>query len=154
QWRIDVLPQGVGMGQSDFQRNYMSVNKYYFASDTGAGVPETAVADPDSVRRRVDAMRQGVPSLLAGPTNWLAPAVRSSFPAGTALRDGVAELTPDDQNKLTVPLNGRASKVGREKCWEMATQLLFTLQDLTSTVDTVALQRADGSTLCTLGEDR
>ncbi|WP_086794272.1 LpqB family beta-propeller domain-containing protein [Streptomyces thermovulgaris] len=154
QWRIDVLPQGVVMGQSDFQRNYMSVNKYYFASDTGAGVPETAVADPVYVRRRVDAMTQMVRSLLAGPTNWLAPAVRSSFPAGTALRDGVAELTPDDQNKLTVPLNGRASKVGREKCWEMATQLLFTLQDLTPTVDTVALQRADGSTLCTLGEDR
>jgi hypothetical protein len=37
---------------------------------------------------------------------------------------------------------------------EMATQLLFTLQNLTPTVDAVALQRADGSTLCTLGEDR
>ncbi|GAA0931190.1 LpqB family beta-propeller domain-containing protein [Streptomyces thermoalcalitolerans] len=156
QWRIDVLPQGVVMGQSDFQRNYMSVNKYYFASDTrtGAGAPATAVADPVYVRRRVDAMTQLVRSLLAGPTNWLKPAVRSSFPAGTALRGGVTGLTPDDQNKLTVPLNGKASKVGREKCWEMATQLLFTLQNLTPTVDTVALQRADGSTLCTLGEDR
>ncbi|MFE9172538.1 LpqB family beta-propeller domain-containing protein [Streptomyces kebangsaanensis] len=156
QWRIDVLPQGVVMGQSDFQRNYMSVNKYYLASDTWAesGTSTTAVADPVYVRRRVDAMTQMVRSLLAGPTNWLKPVVRSSFPTGTALRGGVTALTPDDQNKLTVPLNGKASEVGREKCWEMATQMLFTLQNLTPTVDTVELQRADGSILCALGEGR
>ncbi|MGX4691840.1 LpqB family beta-propeller domain-containing protein [Streptomyces sp. JNUCC 63] len=154
QWRIDVLPQGVVMGQSDFQRNYTSVNKYYFASGTWAesGTPTTAVADPVYVRRRVDAMTQMVRSLLAGPTSWLKPVVRSSFPTGTALRGGVTALTPDDQNKLTVPLNGKASKVGHEKCWEMAAQLLFTLQNLTPTVDTVELQRADGSTLCAFGE--
>jgi hypothetical protein len=156
QWRIDVLPQGVVMGQSDFQRNYMSVNKYYFASNTSAqpGAPATAVADPVYVRERVDAMTQVVRSVLDGPTHWLSPVVRSSFPTGTALRRGVASLTPDDQNKLTVPLNEKASRVGRQQCMEMATQLLFTLQNLTPTVDAVALQRADGSTLCTLGEDR
>jgi hypothetical protein len=157
QWRIDVLPQGVVMGQSDFQRNYMSVNKYYFASGTWAesGTSATAVADPVYVRRRVDAMTQMVRSVLAGPTSWLEPVVRSSFPTGTALSGGVTALTPDDQNKLTVPLNGKAAGVGREKCGEMATQLLFTLQNLTPTVDTVELQ-ADGSTLCALGlgEDR
>ena len=36
QWRIDKLPQGVVMGKSDFQRNYMSVDKYYYASEAGA----------------------------------------------------------------------------------------------------------------------
>ncbi|MET8247169.1 LpqB family beta-propeller domain-containing protein [Streptomyces sp. NPDC005202] len=156
QWRIDGLPQGVVMGQSDFQRNYMSVNKYYFASNTkaGSGTQPTAVADPVYVRRRVDAMTQMVRSLLNGPTRWLGPVVRSSFPTGTALKKGVTSLTPDDQNKLTVPLNEKASRVGREKCYEMATQLLFTLQNLTPTVDTVAVQRADGTSLCTLGEDR
>ncbi|MEU7056401.1 LpqB family beta-propeller domain-containing protein [Streptomyces sp. NPDC046197] len=156
QWRIDVLPLGVVMGESDFQRNYMSVNKYYFASNSTAeqGSQPTAVADPVYVRRRVDAMTQMVRSVLNGPTRWLGPAVRSSFPTGTALKKGVTSLTPDDQNKLTVPLNEKASRVGPGKCSEMATQLLFTLQNLTPTVDTVALQRADGSSLCTLSEDR
>jgi hypothetical protein len=156
QWRIDVVPQGVVMGRSDFQRNYVSVNKYYFASNTGtqtAGTPATAVADPVYVRRRVDAMTQMVRSVLEGPTHWLGQVVRSSFPTGTALRDGVTALTPDDQNRLTVPLNQKASRAGRRQCGEMATQLLFTLRNLSPTVATVTLQRADGSTLCTLDEE-
>jgi hypothetical protein len=155
QWRIDALPQGVVMGKTDFQRNYMSVNKYYFASNTEAGEsPQpVAVADPVYVRRRVDPMTQMVRSLLNGPTSWLGPAVRSSFPTGTALRKDVTSLTPDDQSKLTVPLNDRAAHVGTSRCEEMAAQLLFTLRDLTPAVQEVAL-RSGGAQLCSLTEDR
>jgi hypothetical protein len=154
QWRIDALPQGVVMGKSDFQRNYMSVNKYYFASDTtavGSGQP-MAVADPVYVRERVDPMTQMVRSLLDGPTSWLRPVVRSSFPTGTALAKGVTSLTPDDQNKLTVLLNDKAAHIGHGKCDEMAAQLLFTLQSLTPTVDEIEL-RAGGKQLCVLSDD-
>ncbi|MFI7504082.1 LpqB family beta-propeller domain-containing protein [Streptomyces sp. NPDC049687] len=153
QWRIDALPQGVVMGKSDFQRNYMSVNKYYFASDTKSatyGQP-MAVADPVYVRERVDPMTQMVRSVLNGPTSWLRPVVRSSFPTGAALKKGVTALTPDDQNKLTVPLNDKAAHIGRAKCDEMAAQLLFTLQSLTPTVEEIAL-RAGGGQLCSLNE--
>jgi hypothetical protein len=152
QWRIDSLPQGIVVGNSDFQRNYMSVNKYYFASVDADGQP-TAVADPVYVRRRVDPMTQMVRSLLDGPTQWLDPVVRTSFPTGTALRSGVTALTPDDQNKLTVPLNAKASRVGTTKCQEMATQILFTLQNLSPAVDEVELQRSNGTQLCVLGAD-
>lgn len=155
QWRIDGLPQGVVMGKSDFQRNYTSVNKYYFASNTSAGTSSQpiAVADPVYVRRRVDPMTQLVRSLLKGPTSWLGPVVRSSFPTGTALKKGVTSLAPDDQNKLTVPLNEKASRVGLARCNEMATQILFTLQNVTPTVDEVELQAANGAQLCVLSED-
>ncbi|MFG3657174.1 LpqB family beta-propeller domain-containing protein [Streptomyces sp. NPDC047706] len=154
QWRIDGLPQGVVMGQSDFQRNYMSVNKYYFSSDAavGAASQPAAVADPVYVRRRVDPMTQVVRSLLNGPTTWLGPVVRSSFPTGTTLRKGVGALTPDDQNRLTVPLNDKAARVGPAKCNEMAAQLLFTLQNLTPAVDEIELQAGD-TQLCVLNED-
>ncbi|MCH0566917.1 MULTISPECIES: LpqB family beta-propeller domain-containing protein [unclassified Streptomyces] len=153
QWRIDGPPPGVVMGKSDFQRNYMSVNKYYFASSTQepSGEPVT-VADPVYVRERVEPMTQVVRSVLAGPTRWLRPVARSSFPTGTALEKGVT-LTPDDQNRLTVPLNGKAARVGRGKCDEMAAQLLFTLQNLTPVVDEVEL-RSGGRHLCSLGKDR
>ncbi|GAB2847062.1 LpqB family beta-propeller domain-containing protein [Streptomyces deserti] len=156
QWRIDTLPQGVVMGRTDFQRNYMSVNKYYFASNTAAGggiAQPTAVADPVYVRQRVDPMTQVVRSLLSGPTRRLGPVVRSSFPTGTALQKDVTSLTPDDRSKLTVPLNDKAAEVGTDRCEEMAAQLLFTLRNLTPAVEEVEL-RAGGAQLCTLHEAR
>ncbi|MER7899084.1 LpqB family beta-propeller domain-containing protein [Streptomyces sp. NPDC096046] len=152
QWRIDALPQGVVIGESDFQRNYMSVSKYYFASNTdtaGSKSQPTAVADPVYVRRRVEPMTQMVSSLLNGPTRWLGPVVGSSFPTGTALAKDAGALTPDDRNKLTVPLNDKAAGIGTNRCEEMAAQLLFTLRKLSPAVDEVEL-RAGGEDLCSL----
>lgn len=154
QWRIDTPPQGVVMGRSDFQRNYVSVNKYYFASDTKSPTaPQTvAVADPVYVRERVDPMTQVVRSLLKGPTSWLDPVVRTSFPTGTALRSGVSSLAPDDRSALTVPLNSKALHVSSDRCQAMAAQLLFTLQNLTPAVDTIEL-RAGGKPLCSADQN-
>ncbi|MEU5524937.1 LpqB family beta-propeller domain-containing protein [Streptomyces sp. NPDC093250] len=152
QWRIDAVPQGVVMGKSDFQRNYMSVNKYYFASnnvETAATDLPIAVADPVYVRRNVDPTTRMVRSLIDGPTTWLDPVVRSSFPAGTALRKGAGPLTPDDRGRLTVPLNDKAAEVGTGRCEEMAAQLLFTLRGLSPAVEEVEL-RADGGQMCLL----
>ncbi|MEU3795309.1 LpqB family beta-propeller domain-containing protein [Streptomyces fructofermentans] len=156
QWRIDALPQGLVMGLSDFQRNYESVNKYYFASNAEDGPDGQlgAVADPVYVREQVDPMTQMVTSLLKGPTSWLKPVVRSSFPTGTALKKN-AELAPDEQNRLTVPLNAKADRVGQYVCTEMAAQILFTLQDLTPTgIDEVEIQRSDGTQSCVLTDKR
>ncbi|MEV4338530.1 LpqB family beta-propeller domain-containing protein [Streptomyces sp. NPDC049590] len=152
QWRIDGLPDGVVMGKSDFQRNYTSVDKYYFASDSavGAGGQPVAVADPVFVRGKVDPMTQLVGSLLKGPTAWLGPVVRSSFPTGTRLGKGVTGLAPDDQNRLTVPLNLKASQVAPRKCTEMATQVLFTLRNLAPTLESVELRGEGDSRLCEL----
>ncbi|AZM61898.1 MULTISPECIES: LpqB family beta-propeller domain-containing protein [unclassified Streptomyces] len=155
QWRIDAVPQGVVMGRSDFQRNYMSVNKYYFASNNaetkGTDLP-MAVADPVYVRRKVDPTTRMVRSLIDGPTTWLDPVVRSSFPTGTALRKGAGPLTPDDRGRLTVPLNDSAAEVGTGRCEEMAAQLLFTLRGVSPAVEEVEL-RADGGQLCLLTQD-
>ena len=153
QWRIDDVPQGVVMGQSDFSRNYMSANKYYFASRARVGTPSAAVADPVYVRKRVDPTTQMVRSLLEGPSAWLRPVVRSGFPTGTHLADDAGPLAPNDQNKLTVPLNRKAEGVGQAKCDAMAAQMLFTLQSLTPAVEEVELQ-AGGRRLCSLTESR
>ncbi|MGX1093219.1 hypothetical protein RKD47_003900 [Streptomyces albogriseolus] len=154
QWRIDAVPQGVVMGKSDFQRNYTSFNKYYFASNVdvnGSSLP-MAVADPVYVRRHVDPTTRMVRSLISGPTSWLDPVVRSSFPTGTQLRKGAGPLTPDDRGTLTVPLDDRASEIGTGRCEEMAAQLLFTLRGLSPAVEEVEL-RADGGQLCSLTQD-
>ncbi|MFF2508489.1 LpqB family beta-propeller domain-containing protein [Streptomyces sp. NPDC058067] len=172
QWRIDGLPQGVVLGQSDFQRIYQSVNKYYYALDEessgGAGTSgesgagsgsgssgrqKRLVADPVYVRQWIDPLTQTVRALLAGPTRWLDPVVTTTFPSGTRLRKGVKTLAPDDDNNLKVPLNAKADHVGQARCKEMATQLLFSLQDVTSAnVSQIELQRSNGSQLCVLNE--
>lgn len=156
QWRIDGLPDGVVMGKSDFQRNYTSVGKYYFASDAsvGASGQPAAVADPVFVRSKVDAMTELVRSLLQGPTTWLRPVVRSSFPTGTGLQKGVSGLAPDDQNKVTVPLNLKPSRVTPGKCTEMATQMLFTLRNLAPTLDSVELRGTGDDRLCEVNGER
>ncbi|MET8408271.1 LpqB family beta-propeller domain-containing protein [Streptomyces sp. NPDC005195] len=157
QWRIDGLPQGVVMGNSDFQRNYVSVNKYYFASNAASGPTGQlgTVADPVYVREKVDPMTEMVRALLKGPTRWLDPVVASSFPSGTDLKEGVTSLSPDDRNRVTVPLNHKADHVSRLQCDKMATQLLLTFRDLTPTgVDEVELQRSNGTQLCVVNEGR
>lgn len=152
QWRIDRLPSGVVLGRSDFERNYKSINKYYFTSAAQSGEPGT-VADPVYVRSQVDPVTQVVRDLLQGPTSWLNPVARTSFPSGTALRKGTRALTPDDQNSLVVPLNKKADRVSASRCKEMAAQLLFTLQDYMPTgVTDVELQGSKGTQLCALSE--
>ncbi|MFJ6717929.1 MULTISPECIES: LpqB family beta-propeller domain-containing protein [unclassified Streptomyces] len=149
QWRIATPPSSLVLSESDFQRIYKPVNKYYFAG--GALVADPVYvrqrSDPDS---RMDPTTQTVQSLLAGPSKWLAPVVTSSFPTGTELRAGTKTLAYDGQNTLRVPLNDKAKNVGQPQCQKMATQLLYTIRDLTaSRLDRVELLRPDGKTsLC------
>ncbi|MDG4865407.1 LpqB family beta-propeller domain-containing protein [Streptomyces sp. T-3] len=158
EWRIDSLPNGVVLGKSDFQRLYQSVNKYYFASrsssDREDAQPTPLVPDPVYVRRRMDPMTETVKSLLDGPTTWLDQVVASRFPTGTKLKSGTKGLTLDDENRLKVPLNKRSDGANQSQCMGMATQLFFTLQNLTpSVIDQVELQDSQGDSLCVLGAD-
>ncbi|GAA1582291.1 LpqB family beta-propeller domain-containing protein [Streptomyces globosus] len=150
QWRIQTPPTSLVLSESDFQRIYMPVNKYYFAGGT-------LVADPVYVRQRsdpdsrMDPTTQTVQSLLAGPSKWLGPVVTSSFPTGTELREGTKSLATDGQNTLRVPLNRKVDDVAQPQCQKMATQMLFTVKDLTaSRLERVELLRSDRSLLCSV----
>ncbi|MFJ3881975.1 LpqB family beta-propeller domain-containing protein [Streptomyces sp. NPDC090077] len=149
QWRISTPPSTLVLSESDFQRIYKPVNKYYFAGNT-------LVADPVYVRQRtdpdsrMDPTTQTVQSLLAGPSKWLGPVASTAFPTGSELREGTKSLSYDGQNTLRVPLNKSAAEVAQPQCQKMATQLLYTVRDLTtSKLDRVELLRPDGkSSLC------
>ncbi|MFI5616972.1 LpqB family beta-propeller domain-containing protein [Streptomyces sp. NPDC051567] len=153
-WRISTPPSNLVLSESDFQRIYMPVNKYYFAGTT-------LVADPVYVRQRsdpdsrMDPTTQAVQSLLSGPSSWLGPVVTSSFPAGTELRKGTKSLSYDGQNTLRVPLDEKVGNVPQPQCQKMATQLLYTVRDLTGArLERVELLREDvkSSSLCTVTE--
>ncbi|MFD7558177.1 MULTISPECIES: LpqB family beta-propeller domain-containing protein [unclassified Streptomyces] len=153
QWRIVNPPQSLVLSESDFQRIYMPVNKYYFAGSALVADPVYVRqrADPDS---RMDPTTQTVQSLLSGPSNWLGPVVQSSFPTGTELREGTKSLSYDGQNTLRVPLNEKAENVTQPQCKKMATQLLYSVKDLTgSRLEQVELLRSDGkSSLCSVND--
>ncbi|WP_411102219.1 LpqB family beta-propeller domain-containing protein [Streptomyces sp. cmx-4-9] len=154
QWRIARPPASLVLSESDFQRIYMPVNKYYFAGGTLVAdqVYVRQRSDPES---RMDPTTQTVQSLLAGPSNWLGPVVASSFPSGTELRAGTKSLSYDGQNTLRVPLNDKADNVTQPQCQKMATQLLYTVKELSaSRLERVELLRSDGksSSLCVVTE--
>ncbi|MFE6778864.1 LpqB family beta-propeller domain-containing protein [Streptomyces sp. NPDC057702] len=157
-WRIDSLPAGLVLGESDFQRIYRSVNKYYFAElgpdgDKSAVGKDVLVADPVYLRRWVDPVTSTVRALLGGPTNWLEPVVRTSFPSGTQLKSDHLRL--DDSNGLRIRLNREVSGVDQLRCHEMAAQVLFTVQDLsTSKVGSVTLENENGVELCSLTREQ
>ncbi len=158
EWRIDTLPDGLVLSHSDFERIYRSVNMYYFArlgserDETPLG-RDVLVADPVYVRRRIDPVTSSVQALLSGPSTWLQPVVSSEFPQGTQLKG--SKLALDGSGMLRVPLGGIAAHPGQEVCDRMAAQLLDTVQDQSSSeVKSVELERADGSSLCTLGRQQ
>ncbi|MEU1627405.1 LpqB family beta-propeller domain-containing protein [Streptomyces sp. NPDC020096] len=158
EWRIDSLPDGLVLSESDFQRIYRSVNMYYFAQlgPEEGQIPlakDVLVADPVYVRRRIDPVTSTVQALLSGPSNWLQPVVTSSFPAGTQLKS--QKLSLDDSGKLRVQLSDAAARVGHDQCQRMAAQLLHTVQEQSSAqVTSVDVAGPDGSTLCSLGHDQ
>ncbi|GAA2454326.1 LpqB family beta-propeller domain-containing protein [Streptomyces macrosporus] len=151
QWRIDRLPDGLVVAESDFQRNYEPVDVYHYADlgpDAGAVTRgrDVLVADPVYLRERIDPVTEAVKAVLDGPTGWLAPVVTSAFPEDTRLVGGV-RLSPDDSGTLTVPLtrgkvgdHERPILVEGAQCDRMAAQVLYTVVgQVSSKVDRVRL---------------
>ncbi|MFB7764038.1 MULTISPECIES: LpqB family beta-propeller domain-containing protein [Streptomyces] len=156
EWRIDELPDGLIMSEADFQRNYHSVNTFYYADwgpETGkAGETAKAlVADPIYVRWRIDPVGEAVRELLNGPGEWLAPVVRTEIPQDVGLAPERNAITMDS-GTLTVALTGVDPGLHRDRCELMGAQVLYTVQEQSSgEVSEVRLtDGADGSRLCSL----
>lgn len=153
EWRIDRLPDGLVLGESDFQRIYRPINNYYYAqlgpdADAITGGKDVLVADPVFLRRRIDPVTETVNALLDGPTRWIDPVVDTSFPEGAGLARG-QRLSLDDSGALSVRLNSEGAKVSERRCVRMASQMLHTVQDQASAkVSKVVLADAAGRTRC------
>lgn len=126
EWRITGLPPGLRHGlllsKSDVQRAYRALNLYFFE-------PELRVLVPDPVylplRNRGDLPTALVSRLIAGPTRWLGPSVRNTFPAGTRLRSPV---TVDGAGVATVDLTGEATVATVAERARQSAQLMWTLR--------------------------
>ncbi|MGW8381126.1 LpqB family beta-propeller domain-containing protein [Streptomyces sp. ODS28] len=153
EWRIDQLPDGLVLGESDFQRIYRPISAYYYAqlgpdAESVAGGKDVLVSDSIYLRRRIDPVTKTVSALLSGPTDWLDPVVSSAFPPGARLADK-QHLSLDDSGALSVRLNAQGARAGKAQCARMAAQVLHTVQNQASArVSKVRLAGPGDDTLC------
>lgn len=104
EWRIASPPSGLLLSRADIDRAYRSYNVYFLDPTFTTLVPDPRMVPLDGPGAATSLLR----GLLAGPTDWLAPAVRTGFPDGTTLAveavpivDGVARVDLDSLARLT-----------------------------------------------------
>ncbi len=81
EWRIANPPPGLLLSRSDVDRAYRPYDVYFFDPTFSTLVPDSrlfAISGPSAATALLRA-------LVAGPSQWLAPAVRSSLPDGSTL---------------------------------------------------------------------
>ncbi|MFF2077706.1 LpqB family beta-propeller domain-containing protein [Kitasatospora sp. NPDC058162] len=149
EWRIDSLPPGVIMNETNFRNSFRQVERFFYtAPDPSApGGQEVLIADPIYLRRRVDPLASAAKALVGGPSTWLSPVARTAFPTGTT----VDKVTVDDSRVAHVQVGG-ADLGDPVACRRMATQLFYTFADQgKGQVDRTELKGQRGT--CTVSRD-
>ena len=116
EWRIQDMPDELILSQLDVERTHRPFNLYYPNPAGTALVP-----DPVYLPVSNDALAERLlDKLVAGPTEWLAPAVNSAFPEGL-----VADVEIDEETAVI-----RVDGVGQIDEFAMAAQIAWTLRQL------------------------
>ncbi len=123
EWRIAQLPQGLLLSQSDVDRAFRSFAVYFFNPTF-----ETLVPDP----RMVPVIGPGLATtlvrrLVAGPNEWLLPAVRTGFPAGVRLN---IDAVPIESGVARVDLTANARQADDDTRQAISQQIVWTLRQL------------------------
>jgi hypothetical protein len=110
-WRIATPPQGLLLARSDVERAFRAFEVYFLDPTFSTLVPDPRYFPVDGPTPATALTR----ALLRGPTEWLAPAVRTGFPDGTTLAvdavpvvDGIARVDLDPQIRLADAQTRRA----------------------------------------------
>ncbi|MFI9273570.1 LpqB family beta-propeller domain-containing protein [Kitasatospora sp. NPDC052896] len=152
QWRIATLPDGLILNQTNFRNAYQQSDRYFFTNPQpgGSDQPTVLVPDPIYLRRRVDPASAAAAALAQGPSDWLAPAVRTAF-GGTSL---VGSVNSDDPRNPRVQFSGVDFEKNAHQCQQMAAQLYFTLLSVAGagSIDRVTLTAPHGGCDLTSGQ--
>ncbi len=123
EWRISGLPDGLVLGRGDVDREFRTYDLYFFD-------PSYSVLVPDPVT--VPVVGSALPTtlvraLLRGPTEWLAPAVRTAFPEGTTL---ALDSVLVDSGVALVDLSTQVLSADDSTRAALSAQLVWTLRRL------------------------
>lgn len=123
EWRISALPQGLVLSTVDVQRAYRNLSVYFFNPQFSTLVPDARMIPVPG-----DGLAAGLlQALLAGPSQWLAPAVKDSFPLGVGLN---FNRVPIENGVASVDLTADASFASDEARRGMAQQIVWTLRQV------------------------
>lgn len=119
-WRIATPPVGLLLSRTDVERAFRSFEVYFLDPTFTALVPDPRYFPVDGPTPATALTR----ALLEGPTDWLAPAVRTGFPDGSSLAvdavpvvDGVARVDLDPLVRLSDDSTRRA--ISAQLAWTL-----------------------------------
>jgi hypothetical protein len=122
EWRIGNPPPGLLISESSF-RLFYSPYSLYFVSN-GHLVPD-AVYLPN-LRNPANIASVLIKALLAGPSDWLKPAVTTVVPPNTALSGDAVTIT---DGVASVPLSDTVQQLDDQQRVLMAAQVMYTLRE-------------------------
>lgn len=122
EWRIVDPPPGLLLTRLDVDRAFRAFDLYF-------PDPSRTVLVPNQVLLPVGpgVTTTLVRALLEGPTPWLAPAVRTAFPAGSAL---AVDSAPLQDGVVLVDLTEPAAQAVGTEAEALSAQLVWTLRQL------------------------
>lgn len=144
EWRISEVPDGLTLTQSELGRAYRSVSLYFPERTRSVLVP-----NPVYLPVRPALATAMVKALLRGPTPWAKPAVRTSFPSGTAL---VVSAVPVVDGVASIDLSENVARSSSTDRMLMSAQIVHTLRQITE-ISAVRIT-AGGVPLSVPGADR
>ncbi|TFD88750.1 hypothetical protein E3T61_11420 [Cryobacterium lactosi] len=115
EWRISAAPNGTVLDQATFEDVFSAQSLYFFDPDYQFLVP-----DVRWYPRGASMPTKIVNGVLSGPSEWLAGAVTSAFPEGTALTADAVTVVARDAK---VDLNSEALNADRVALQRMKSQL-------------------------------
>ena len=123
EWRISGLSSGLVLSQPDVERTFRSLAVYFFNPSFTQLVPDPRLIPVYGPAQATTLTRY----LLAGPSEWLQPAVRTGFPDGVRLN---LESVPIVNGIAQVDLNRSARLASDQARVSLSEQLVWTLAQL------------------------
>ena len=123
EWRIALLPQGLQLSQPDVERAFRSFAVYFFNPSFDTLVPDARMVPVIGSGLATTLIRR----LVAGPSDWLLPAVRTGFPDGVRLN---IDAVPIEAGVAKVDLTAGARKADDRTRQALSQQIVWTLRQL------------------------
>ncbi|MCH9841509.1 MAG: GerMN domain-containing protein [Actinomycetia bacterium] len=123
EWRISLAPAGLLLSDFDVSRAYRSFPLYFFNPSFQTLVPDARLIPVIGPALGTTLIQR----LIAGPNEWLRPAVRTGIPAGVGL---AVDAVPIENGVARVNLNASVTLANDPVRVALSQQIVWTLRAL------------------------